>query len=150
MGYSLNFHSINLHDAQKEMKELQLKNEQEGHEILSSVINEKGVYEGQIEHSTGAGALFEEYISSIASDYFSEENLLNLMMKRDDVFPFVNGVEWGYLTYNEIENYLGSCKNKDESLYFEDNDDFEDDLDTLQEIFEIAANKKSDLICLYY
>jgi len=63
--------------------------------------------------------------------------------------PFTKNIEWGYLRLDELKNFIRNSSPKDCEKYFEDNDDFEEDLDILKDIFELAIENNLDLVCLY-
>lgn len=147
MGYELSFYKTDLNQL-NELAASESSNKS-GNDQFISFLRSCCEYIDQIEHGSGYGGLFAEYLSTIAGDYFSEPQIYELCMNRKDIYPSASDIEWGYLKLEELQQFIASTKSKGKDSYFEDNDDFEEDLDILEDVFLDAVKNNSDLLCVY-
>lgn len=121
---------------------------QNANDMLINALNDNGNYLGSLYHSEESGDSFAKYITTIAGDYFSEPELYDKLLSRNDFLQDAEDITWGYVTRDEIKQFLNECSNKNTQGYFEDND-FQRDLEELEKIFNKAKDKNLDIICLY-
>lgn len=146
MSYELSFYKADLGAIRKIVESESID---VGVERLFEILDVNCQYVNGLQHSSGCGGYFYEYINTIAADYFSEQKIYELFMSRNDLVPSLSEVNFGYLKYMEMEQFILATQGKDKEVYFEDNDDFEEDLDVLEEIFLEAVRERKDIICIY-
>ncbi|BCV67245.1 hypothetical protein TUM17387_26040 [Shewanella carassii] len=147
MSYELSFYKTNL-DKIKEIIASE-DHEEISNGKISEIINSNCEYMDGICHSSGCSGYFAEYVTTIAGDYFSEPTLYDIFMSRDDLMPSLPDTSISYIKHSEIEGFIAATQNKYKEIYFEDNDDFEEDLDIVEDVFKDALRDNKDIICIY-